>query len=376
MQIQPFAVEEWMNEFETRCDHNLAETCVESLSIGQLLDLADQPGDQLRDELLAMKLTYGDIVGSQRLRSLVAGLYDSRSADDVLITHGAIGANHLVHLSLVERGDRVVAAVPNYQQHTSIPASIGADVRPLRLRAENDYLPDLDELAELVGDRAKLVAITNPNNPTGSLMDRAMLERIAAICDAAGAWLLCDEVYRGIDQTEPGTTASVADVYDRGISTGSMSKAYSLAGLRLGWITGPADVVRAAMTHRDYSVISVGMVDDHLACIALEHADRILERNRALVRANNATLAAWVDEQDDVSWVRPHGGTTALLEYALSTPSHDLCLDLLAETGVLLTPGSALGVEGTLRIGYANNPAVLAAGLPLLGEYLHRRSAV
>ena len=373
MQIQPFAVEEWMNEFETRCDYNLAETCVESLSIEQLLDLAEQPADQLRDELLAMKLTYGDIVGSERLRALVAGLYDSHGADDVLITHGAIGANHLVHLSLVEPGDRVVAAVPNYQQHTSIPASIGADVRPLRLRPENRYLPDLDELAGLVGDRAKLVAITNPNNPTGSLMDSGMLSEIVAICDAAGAWLLCDEVYRGIDQDDPGTTASVADLYERGISTGSMSKAYSLAGLRLGWITGPPDVIRSAMTHRDYSVISVGMVDDHLACIALENADRILERNRTLVRANNATLGSWVDDQNTVSWVRPQGGTTALLDYSLATPSRDLCIDLLSETGVLLTPGSALEVEGTLRIGYANNPAVLASGLDRLGDYLRDR---
>lgn len=370
MQIQPFAVEEWMNEFETRCDYNLAETCVESLTIAELLTLADHRADDLRDELLAMKLTYGDIVGSERLRTLVAGLYDTREPNDVVITHGAIGANHLVHLTLVEPGDRVVSAVPNYQQHTSIPASIGAEVRPLRLRAENHYLPDLDELADLVGERAKLVAITNPNNPTGSLMGRAMLEEIVAICDRADAWLVCDEVYRGIDQDEPGTTASVADLYDRGISTGSMSKAFSLAGLRLGWITGPTDVIRSAMAHRDYSIISVGMVDDHLACIALEHADVILRRNRSLVRANNATLGEWVDGQSDVWWVRPSGGTTALLHYAHSVPSRDLCVDLLATTGVLLTPGSALDAEGTLRIGYANNPKVLTEGLPRLGDYL------
>ncbi|MEL6985382.1 MAG: aminotransferase class I/II-fold pyridoxal phosphate-dependent enzyme, partial [Actinomycetota bacterium] len=289
------------------------------------------------------------------------------------VTHGAIGANHLVHLTLVEPGDRVVTAVPNYQQHTSIPASIGADVRPLRLRQENDHLPDLDELADLVGDRAKVVAMTNPNNPTGSLMDRAMLEEVIAICDRAGAWLLCDEVYRGIDQHDPGTTASVADLYHRGISTGSMSKAFSLAGIRLGWIAAPAEFAEEVTIHRDYSTISVSMVDDHLACIALDSAEAILERNRTLVRANNATLSDWMGGQEQLSWVRPNGGTTALLYDADPTPSRDLCTDLLATTGVLLTPGSALDAEGALRIGYANNPAILERGLDRLGDYLRQR---
>lgn len=373
MQIEPFAVEQWMNEYETRCAFNLAETCVESLTVGELLDLAGRGADALRDELLDLHLTYGPIPGSERLRSLVAGLHDGRSPADVVITHGAIGANHLVHLTLVEPGDRVVTAIPTYQQHTSIPASIGADVRPLRLRPELGYLPDLDELADLVGDRAKLVAITNPNNPTGALMDRAMLEQIAAICDRAGAWLLCDEVYRGIDQDDPGTTASVADLYGRGISTGSMSKAFSLAGLRLGWIVGPTSFAEDVTLHRDYNTISVGMIDDRLACIALESASAILARNRDLVRANNRTLSDWVEAQDSLTWVRPRGGTTALLHYPDQTPSNELCVDLLRETGVLLTPGRALDVEGTLRIGYANNPAILEAGLERLGDYLRNR---
>ena len=154
----------------------------------------------------------------------------------------------------------------------------------------------------------------------------------------------------------------MADLYHRGISTGSMSKAFSLAGIRLGWIAAPTPVAHDVMIHRDYSTISVGMIDDHLACIALEHADAILQRNRALVRANNATLSDWVDQQDHLSWVRPNGGTTTLLRYPHPIPSRELCVELLATTGVLLTPGSALDAEGTLRIGYANNPAILDGG--------------
>ncbi|SDL40824.1 aminotransferase [Nonomuraea jiangxiensis] len=372
MKIAPFGVEQWMNTYETRCTHNLAETCVESLTVAQLLDLAGH-GDSMPRELLPLRLAYGAIEGSERLRSAVAALYDRQAAGNVMIAHGGVGANHLVHLTLVEPGDRVVSVLPTYQQHYSIPESIGADVRILPLREENGWLPDLEELAALVEGGAKLVAVNNPNNPTGSLMDRAFLEQVVRICDRAGAWLLCDEVYRGIDQADPGTTVSVADLYERGISTGSMSKAFSLAGLRLGWAVGPASLIDELTVHRDYSTISVGVVDDLLAAIALENAPAILGRNRAITRANLATLSGWVEAQPGISWVRPRGGTTALLRHELPVPSRELCVQLLEETGVMLTPGSAMSMEGYLRIGYANNPAVLAAGLPLLGEFLDSR---
>ena len=288
MRIAPFGVEQWMNEWETRCAWNLAETCVDSLTVAGLLELADAP--DLLGELLPMRLGYGAIEGSDRLRDAIAVLYERQARANILVTHGAIGANHLVHATLVEPGDRVVSVLPTYQQHYSIPESLGADVRILRLREERGFLPDLGELRDLAGGSAKLIAINNPNNPTGSLMDRAMLERIVGIAAESGAWLLCDEVYRGTDQDDPGTTASVADLYERGISTGSMSKAFSLAGLRLGWIAGPVELVHAVSVHRDYTTISVGMVDDLLAAVALEHADA---SSRAAGPSCAATSRSW-----------------------------------------------------------------------------------
>ena len=113
------------------------------------------------------------------------------------------------------------------------------------------------------------------------------------------------------------------------------------------------------------------MVDDLLASIALEGADAILDRNRALTRGNLAALSEWIDAQPRISWIKPRSGTTALLKHDLPLTSRDLCVRLLEETGVMLTPGSAIDMEGYLRIGYANNPGVLAAGLPLLADYLH-----
>src|SRR5688572_507997 len=369
MKIKPFGVEIWMNQYETQCAYNLAETCVESLTVAQLLDLAGKRGAIL-DELLPLKLTYGAIEGSERVRGNIASLYARQKTENVTITHGAIGANALVYATLVEPGDRVISVLPTYQQHYSIPESLGADVQIHKLREQNAFLPDLDEIARLITPNTKLIAITNPNNPTGSVMDRAMMQRLADLAGRVGAYVLCDEVYRGVDQVGDELTVSMADLYERGISTGSMSKAFSLAGLRLGWIVGPRDLIHAVSIHRDYNTISVGMLDDHFASIALEHRDAILKRNRAIVRENLAILDRWVAEEPAISYVRPKGGTVALLKYDFDLPSRDFCVRLLEAEGVMFTPGSALDMEGYVRIGYANNRAVLEEGLPRVSRFL------
>jgi len=374
MKIREFGVEVWMNEFENDCAYNLAETCVESLTIAELLALCGADETALGD-LLSMKMTYGAIEGSDRLRDAVCGLYDSQKRENIVITHGTIGANALIHQTLVSRGDHVVSVLPTYQQHYSIPESIGADVSILPLRWENGFLPDLDELKRLIRPDTRLIAINNPNNPTGALMDRDFLTQIVEIARGCGAWLLCDEVYRGSDQAGDGMTASVADLYEKGISTAGVSKVFSLAGLRLGWIAGPVDVIHAVSVHRDYNTISVGMIDDHFAAMALENRDRILARTRAITRDNLAVLADWVAQDPSIDWIKPQSATVALLKYDFDMPSREFCVRLLQETGVMLTPGSAMDMEGYLRIGYANNIAVLREGLARMGAFLARLRA-
>ncbi len=372
MDITPFAVEIWMNEWETKCEMNLAETCVQSLTIDELLTLSGQNANDL-SSLLGMKMTYGDIRGSERLLNAIAALYEKQTYDNVIVAHGTIGANMLVHKALVSAGDRVVAIVPTYQQHYSIPTSIGADVQPLQLKWENRFLPDLDELRDLVTPGTRMIAMNNPNNPTGALIDRDMLEEIADIARSAGAYILCDEVYRGIDQEGPGATASIADIYEKGVSTASMSKAFSLAGLRLGWVAGPEDVIEAVSVHRDYDTISVGKIDDHFAAMALEHRDRVLERSRAITRGNLALVEVWVEAEPKLTWVKPKSGTTTLVKFDLPMTSRDLCVGLLKDTGVMLTPGEAFGMEGYFRIGFANKPADIKDGLARVSEWLAAR---
>lgn len=374
MQITPFGVEIWMNAHEEACELNLAETCVQSLTIGELVEMAGNRATVL-DEISGMRMSYGAINGSNRLRDAIARLYARQTRENVLTAHGTIGANALVHQALVARGDHVICVVPTYQQHYSIPESIGAEIEMLHLRPEQNFLPDLAALSRMVRPDTRMIVLNNPNNPTGALMDAAMLAEIAGIARGVSAFVLCDEVYRGTDQAGDGYTASIADLYEKGISTAGMSKAYSLAGLRLGWIVAPEAVISAVMIHRDYNTISVGQLDEYFAAIALENLRPLLARAHRISRDNLAILDAWVAQEPRISWVKPVSGTTGLLKYDLPMDSRRFCTSLLAEEGVLLTPGSVMGMEGWLRIGYCNSTQILRAGLVRLSAFLARQGA-
>lgn len=369
MKIKDFGVEIWMGLYENDCDYNLAETCVESLTVNQVLDYADSRENTI-EEILDTKLTYGAIEGTDRLREGISKLYKKQEIENISITHGASGANALSLMTIVEPGDKVVSMIPTYQQLYSIPESIGAEVKLLHLKAEEDFLPNLEELRRLVDKDTKLICINNPNNPTGALMDEKMLKEIVEIAKGVDAYILCDEAYRGLTHQGDNFTVSIADLYEKGISTGSMSKTFSMAGVRIGWVAASREFIEKLSRQRDYQIISCGIIDDRLAAIAIENKDRIIKRNLEIVRENLDYLDKWVAKEDLISYVKPKGGTTAFLKYHIDMPSEDLCLKLLREKSVMLVPGSALDMEGYLRIGYANTPSIIREGLEKFSEFL------
>lgn len=371
MHIKPFGIEMWMNEFEDHCKYNLAETCVKSMTIGELLEISGK-NIKFTEELSSMKLTYGEITGSKQLRKNIASLYKNQTTENVMVTHGAIGANSLIYNTLISKGDKVVSVLPTYQQHYSIPESLGAELSILKLKPEHKFLPDINELKQLIKPDTKLIALTNPNNPTGSLMDEALLLEIVDIARTCDAYIICDEVYRGTNQNDPEYGTSIVDIYDKGISTGSMSKTYSLAGLRLGWITASPDILKDVFIHRDYNTISVGVIDDYFASIALENRKKIALRNTTITRNNLEILDNWVKNERFFSYVKPKAGTTALLKYEFNIPSREFCIQILKNTGVLFAPGSAMDMEGWVRIGYANDSKILTQGLTVLSKYLDK----
>ena len=370
MKIKPFAVEEWMNAWEVGAKYNIAETCVDSISMNELFELTGEDKTEFLNRLCARRLSYGDIEGLPEFRKGVCGLYKTLNIENIVPTHGASGANHHVFYSLISPGDRVVSIMPTYQQLYSIPESYGADVQILHLSKENNYLPDLEKLRRLVTPKTKMICINNPNNPTGALMSEQMLREIVDIARSADAWILCDEVYRHLSQ-EDGWCPSIVDLYEKGISVSSMSKVFSLAGLRLGWIaTHDMSVVKSCLSHRDYNLVSCGVFDEMLAAAALKHRDKLLERSRKIVRENLQILDDWVSSEPHVSYVKPEAGTTALVYYDLDISSYEFCEEMYKKTGAFVTPGDCFEVPHSMRIGYAYGKQDLIDGLKAISEYI------
>ena len=370
MKIKPFAVEEWMNAWEVGAKYNIAETCVDSISMNDLFELTGEDKTEFLNRLCARRLSYGDIEGLPEFRKGVCGLYKTLNIENIVPTHGASGANHHVFYSLISPGDRVVSILPTYQQLYSIPESYGADVQILHLSKENNYLPDLEKLRRLVTPKTKMICINNPNNPTGALMSEQMLREIVDIARSADAWILCDEVYRHLSQ-EDGWCPSIVDLYEKGISVSSMSKVFSLAGLRLGWIaTHDMSVVKSCLSHRDYNLVSCGVFGEMLAAAALKHRDKLLERSRKIVRENLQILDDWVGSEPHISYVKPKAGTTALVYYDLYISSYEFCEEMYKKTGAFVTPGDCFEVPHSMRIGYAYGKQDLIDGLKAISEYI------
>lgn len=264
----------------------------------------------------------------------------------------------------------MIAFSPSYQQFYSAPEALGAEVTVLRLRRENGYLPDLDELSRAAARGVRMICLNNPNNPTGSLIPADMMEDIVVIARRAGAYLFCDEVYSGVS-IDGASTPSVADLYEKGIATGSMSKAFSLAGLRLGWLaTHDRKALAQFRRVRDYDLVSCGLFDEEIAALALAHKEKILARNRAILAANLPILDGWVEGEPHVSYVKPTAGTMALVHYDLPIGSRDFCRRMYEETGAFCVPGDCFDETFSFRVGYGHDGALLRKGLDAVSEFI------
>ncbi|KAL7906117.1 pyridoxal phosphate-dependent transferase [Trichoderma velutinum] len=388
VRFERFEVEQWMDTYETTPGVlNVAETCAESVSIDELAQLS---GDKAANPLqTSTVLTYGAIRGSSTLRERIVALYEGQrlSAENVIITQGAIAANFLVFYSLIGPGDHVICVYPTYQQLFAVPESLGAEVSLWRLRPEQGFVPDMDELEKLAKANTKMIVINNPNNPTGVPIPGEVVHKIVDFAKARGIMILSDEVYRplfhdGIENNE-NMPPSVADLgYEKAIVTGSLSKAYSLAGIRVGWIaSGDKAIVERLAEARHYTAISVSQLDDQVASYALSPAVRgpLLKRNIALAKRNADMLKAFVEAHSSLcSWVAPSAGTTAFIRFHVGgKPVDDVafCRDVLDKTKVFFVPGShcfgrGQDFAGYVRVGFVGSTTVLAEALQKLGVYV------
>ena len=366
MKVDTFTLERWMSRWEMEVEFDIAESGVYPLTANDVLNLLPE-SDRAKalDALLDLRLAYTEARGTKALRETIASVYDETTADNILVTTGAIEANYLVFNTLLDPGDHVVVVYPAYQQLYAVAEAIGCDLSRWELKAENDFRYDLAELKRLIRPDTKMIVVNTPHNPTGSLLSAEELSEVYDLAGSVGAWLLSDEAYRWLDLPgQPPMAPPIRNKGGHGISVGTMSKPFGLPGLRIGWIAAPADVAAASWASRDYVSLSPARLSDALAMIAIQRRDAIVIRNQAIAAENLAVATDWfADHADLVSWVPPRAGLLALLKYNLAIPSQQLSDRLAGEYSVMLAPGSTFGYEGYLRIGIGQRPDLFREGL-------------
>jgi len=367
--FQPFMMERWMSLYEQDVDYNLSESGVQPIKLAELL--GDDPA--VLQELLATELNYPYVNGTPQLRSTIASLYHGAGPADVLVTVGAVEANYIATRTLLAPGDEIVVMLPNYMQIWGIAKNHGYRLKTFRLREEQGWAPDLAELAEAVSPKTKLIAVCNPNNPTGRALTEAEMDAIVAQAENVGTWILADEVYSGAERAGGEQTPSFFGRYDKVVATGSMSKAYGLPGLRLGWAVAPAAVIDEIWARHEYTTISATMLANKLAALALspEVRPRIMARTRGYIQRGFPVLQTWLDGHPGVFSVRPpDAAAIAFARYNLPINSTALAGRLRTEKGVLIVPGDHFGMDHFLRVSFGLPHDILRAGLNRVHELI------
>lgn len=353
MRIEDFALERYFARWEFNARYLLCASDVEGYAMADLLALADPETRALWDGL---RLGYTESTGHPLLRAEIAALYDTIDPAEVLTFAGAEEAVFCLMNVLLGPGDHAIVTWPGYQSLYELARAAGAAVTLHELHEASGWAIDLDLLRRQVTPATRLIVVNLPHNPTGMLADRATFDGLVELAESAGAYLLVDEVYRGLEVDPAARLPTGADAADRGISLGVMSKSFALAGLRVGWLAShDVDLLDRLARFKDYTTICSSAPSEVLALIALRAGDQVLARSRAIVAANLDRLDGFFEDwADRFRWVRPAGGSIGFPR--LTVPGvriDDWAAQLVEDEGVLLLPGAQFGHPGNhFRIGF------------------------
>jgi aspartate/methionine/tyrosine aminotransferase len=370
MPFYPFVMEEMMSKWENVVEYNLSESGVYPITMRELVEDPEE-----LERLLNVGLDYSQTNGTPELRQRICALYPGSTPEHVLVSTGASEANYLAIWALLGPGDELVMMLPNYMQIWGLAKSLGITVKPFHLREERGWAPDLDELAAAVTGRTKMIAICNPNNPTGRILNRAEMDAIVASADRAGAWLLSDEVYAGAERLTDEETPSFWGRYDKVLIQQSLSKAYGLPGLRIGWTVTRPGLRDELWRRQEYTVIGPSILSDRLAQIALspERRPAILRRGRDYIRRGFPVLQEWLASHGNAfSLAPPQAAAISFVRYNLAVNSTALVEQLIHEQSVLIVPGDHFGLDHHLRISFGLPHVYLRAGLDRIGQLVRR----
>jgi len=350
MKIEPFELERYFAEHEFNAPYMLCGSDCESFSIAELLDLEEGAYESFTE----LRLGYTESKGNPNLRALIASLYEGLSGTDILVHSGAEEAIFNFMNVTLNPGDHIIVHAPYYQSLGAVARGIGARVPDWPADPANNWALDLDFVRRSMTEKTKVVVVNFPHNPTGCLADRKFLIELSRLSDNSGFIVLSDEVYRGLEYDRLDRLPSFADLNERGVAISVMSKAYGLAGLRIGWIATPnRALLESLASFKDYTTICNSAPSEFLASLALRHSRTVIDWNLGIIARNLAYLDDFFSRHTDtLAWRRPDAGSVAFPAY-LGTSAAAFCDELRREAGVLLLPGSAYGrrYENFVRIG-------------------------
>ena len=358
MTFIPFDLEYTQSIWEQKVDINLTESGVHPIRLDELLG---EDGEKVA-QLLETEINYPHVNGNPDLRENIAALYDGAHVDNVLVTVGAAEANNIIMQTLMRPGDELVTMTPTYKQVWGIAQNTDHKVRAFRLDPDEGWALDVDELDRQVTERTRIIALVNPNNPTGKILTDAEMDAVVRAADRVGAWILADEVYRGAERLREEEAPSFYGRYDRVLALGSMSKAYALPGLRVGWLIGPPDTVDDIWRRHEYTTITASMLSNILAAHALSAGvrPRLLKRTREYIQNGFPVLEEWMNSQDGLfSYTPPEASAVSFIRYHLDINSTELMERLCREASVFVGAGDSFGMDHHLRIAFGQKRETL-----------------
>ena len=367
MKIEVFEMERMQSTWENLVAYDMSESGVRPLTLRELTAM----GFDL-ESFLDQPLGYSQSNGTVPLREAIAAIYPGSTIEHVEVTNGTSEANYLVALSQLQPGDVVAMQVPNYMQMWGVARSLGAEVKTFTLRTDAGWEPDWDAFERAVTPKTRLLYLSNPNNPTGSVLSNTAMQRIVHRCEHTGTWLLADEVYLGAEITAP-RTKSFWGMGSRVIVTSGLSKAYGIPGVRIGWIVGPKDLVAECWSQHDYITIGPNKMSDRLARVAVEakNRERCYARTGEILRHNLPIAREWAQSFGGrLHWTEPAAGAIGLMKYASDTPSLTIADRVRINQDTLIVPGTHVGIEGHLRIWLGGREDYLREGLRRIGTEL------
>ncbi|MBB6487874.1 aminotransferase class I/II-fold pyridoxal phosphate-dependent enzyme [Rhizobium lusitanum] len=372
--LPDFKLETYFSKWEFRARYHMTASDAQSMTMAELLGMATTEKRQAHENLW---LGYTETFGGPELRDTIAGLYETMRRADILCFAGAEEGIYIAMHALLDKSDHAIVVTPNYQSSETIPLSI-CDVSAVALNPEDGWSLDIDAVQAAIRPSTKLISINFPHNPTGKVLERERFDALVEICRRHGIWLFSDEVYRGLTVEGRDILPAAADVYERGLSLGVMSKAYGLPGLRIGWLACRDHEVLSKMERmKHYLSICNSGPSESLAQIALLNAERILERNNKLIASNLVKLKSFFAEFEHLfDWYTPDGGCVGYPRYRGEDGVESFAQDLVEQSGVLLLPASLyrsdLNVTPTDRFRIGFGRANIDEGIAAMRSYLLR----